>query len=138
MSRCFYRESWNSCKMGNPDESWDCLFYYSTLLPWLSVILDNTLKAVFVKTMKWYMQWKFAGPIKIFILLQNGFQMEELLINVLDEGMDSNQDTVLRYIFDILGMKKNLKVIIINIQLFFLSLYEKRIRSIIWRIKCFK
>jgi hypothetical protein len=35
-------------------------------------------------------------------------------------------------------MKKNLKVIIINIQLFFLSLYEKRIRSIIWRIKCFK
>jgi hypothetical protein len=45
--------------------------------------------------------------------------------------MDSNQDTVLRYLFDTLGMKKNLKVIIINIQLFFLSLYEKRIRSII-------
>jgi hypothetical protein len=34
------------------------------------------------------------------------------LVNVLDEGMESNQDTVLQYIFDILGMKKNLKVII--------------------------
>jgi len=55
----------------------------------------------------------------------------KFLIDVFIEGMDSNQDTVLRYIFDILGMKKNLKVIIINIQLFFLSLYEKRIRSII-------
>jgi len=56
----------------------------------------------------------------------------KILIDVFIEGMDSNQDTVLRYLFDILRMQKNLKVIIINIHfILLLSLYEKRIRPII-------